>query len=1104
MARWCAWCRPPRQSPNDGRVSLARTAIRRPVALSMATVALLLLGGISLARLPVDLLPAIEYPSLVVRTFDESAAPTEMERLVTEPVERVASAIPGVERVESISRPGVSLVTLRFAWGTEMNFAVLQLREQLDLLRSSLPDGAERPEIVRSDPAEAPIATVTLTGADPQGTRELAGAVVRRRLEQLDGVAQAAVTGGREREVQVEIPARTLESLGLTLQGVAAAISASNQRTTGGTVLRGRTRFTVRTLGQLRSVEDLAAVVIARGDSAPPVVLGDIARIADGLREQETIARSNGREAVGVLVYKEPGANTVSVTRRLERELGVLRAQYPGLQISLASSQARFIQGAIGNVVQEMVAGAALAVLVLFLFLRDPRVPLVIGLVIPVSVVATFALLDAAGVSLNLISLGGLALGVGLLLDNAIVVVENIMRRRAGGLTPLRAAEAGTAEVTPAIVASTLTTIAVFGPIVYVRGVAGRLFAPLSLSVAAALAVSALAALTLVPMITARWALRAHGAQDRGSDPSRARRHGGAAHGPPAAGRPAPEPPLPASHAPARVRLTTPLLDAVERGFAWFTARYERALGIALEHPGATMGIVVACAAITLVVGASLPRSVLPGVDEGAFQASLVLPAGTPLERTDSAARSLEALLRANPAVDAVLTRAGRESGGLGDGGANMAVLSVRLRPGATAGAAMARLRPRLPAGVTLGREEAGPLAGVLGSGTNGLEVRVQREGSDGAAESAGGIAAAPESAAPARYANAIAARLATAPGLASVRVLGVSGHPELEITARPERTAAFGLEQSEVSQAVDGYLRGVPASGLAVFGRSIPILVRLPVAERSGAGSLRLVRVSGVPLRELVTVRERDGPAEVRRVDRVRTVVIAGNITAGGTRAAERTAAAVLARVPPPPGLRATIGGENEQVRSSVRSLSLAIALSVLLVYMILAAEFESLVHPLLVLLTVPLGTAGAAVALWLAGAGLNAVSLIGVVVLVGIVDNDAVVKVDFINAARRDGMQVREAVLAAGHARLRPIIINSLTAMLGVLPMALGIGPGAALQAPLAIALFGGLLSATVLTLVVVPVGYELSERARVRCAEALRRWLPRPPPRRGSEPV
>ena len=1037
-------------------MSLPRLSIARPVAVAMLFLAIALLGAISFRRLPVDLLPDVAYPKLVVHTTLPGAAPPEVERFLSEPVEQAVASVPGVQVVESVSREGLSLVTVRFAWGTDMDFAVLGVRERLDGLGERLPELASRPAVLRLDPRSEPVMALSVGGDAPlPELQELVEQVFRRRLEQIDGVAQAALTGGLQREIEVAVDPERLAALGLTLDDVSGALERANASAPGGTLRRGRYRYALRTLGEFQSVREIEAVPLApraAADSAlraGGLLLRDVATVTDGWRERESVARYDGVESVGLLVFKDAGANTVTVAEAVQRTLAELRRQYPQVKLEVAASQADFVSDAIDNVVGNLVQGAVLAFLVLLLFLRDVRFPVAIGLAIPISVIATFVLLDAFGVTLNIMSLGGLALGVGMLVDNSIVVLENVFRHRERGLGATEAAREGAEEVQRAITGSTLTTIAVFGPIVYLQGVAGELFGALSLAVAFSLLASLFVSLTLLPMLAARWG---DGAKP-GAVPGRRVRLGVA-------------------------RVVRPPLDAFDRGFARFAAAYERTLAWALDHRGRVLGLSFLLLAAAAAAGLSLERRLLPVVDQGEFTARLALPRGTPLARTEAEAKRLESLLLADPAVQAVFTRAGRRDALAGvetaESGPHSATLEVRLREGASTPAVLRRLRPGLEAGLAPGAlalesGEATAIGKLLGGSEADLAVRVRGQDLTGSLE----------------YARRLEARLAALSALANVRVGTELGQPELRLEIDRERAASYGIQPREVAATITGYMNGRVATELVDFDRKVPVVVRLPEAERHSLAALEGLQVRGVPLRELVRMRSTLGPTEIRREDQARLVAVHADVAGGGLEDALAAVRGAVGREPPPAGVRVEVGGENEEMRRSFRSLGFAFSLALLLVFMILAAEFESLVHPFIILLSVPMGLVGAVLALWAAGMGLSTMSLIGIVILAGIVDNDAVVKVDFINQARRRGLPLREAILEAGHARLRPILMTTVTTLLGLLPMAVAGGRGAELRAPLAVSIFGGLVTSTALTLIVLPVIYEAVEERRLRSA-------------------
>jgi HAE1 family hydrophobic/amphiphilic exporter-1 len=1029
-------------------VSLSRLAVRRPVAVAMLTLAAVFLGGISFVRLPIDLLPSIAYPRLVVHTRYPDVGPTEVERFVTEPIEQAVGRVPGVERVESVSREGVSLVTLRFAWGTDMDFAALNVREQLDNIRDNLPELAARPTVLRTDPNAEPIMAVSTTGRDLASVKDLAENVFKRRLEQIDGIAEAALTGGLEREIHVEVDPRLLETFGITVGSVADALDAANQSAPGGTVRRGRYRYALRTLGEFQTVEEIGRVPVGQGQRGL-ILLQDVAVVEDGFKDRESVARYQRSEAVGLLLFKESGANTVRVTEEVERVLDQLHAQYPDITIAVATAQAGFITDAISNVVQALVFGGILAFLVLFLFLHDPRYPVAIALAIPISVIVTFALLDLADVSLNIMSLGGLALGVGMLVDNSIVVLENIFRHREMGVEPREAAARGAEEVQMAVTASTLTTVAVFAPIVYVEGVAGELFGDLSIAVASALLASLVVALTLLPAMAARWG------------------HAPVAHGRVVRWIRA------VATAPARAvgRLAAPLLTAFDRRFAVFAEWYHRLLERALVNRGRVAAVAGGALAVGLLLGAAMERSVLPDVEQGEFTVHLTLPRGTPLEETEAAAARIEEAAAADPAVAAVFSRVGRQAAVAGvedeESGLNTARLEIRLAEGAHTPGVVEGLRGRLtgvpPDALAVETGTATALGRLLGGEDADIVIRARGDDLD---QLRG-------------YTRLALEHLGAVPVLTNVRLRTEEGQPEVRVEVNRERAAAYGIEPRRIAETVERYMRGAVATEYVDFDEKVPVMVRLPEEQRRSLGTLHTLQINGIPLRELVTLHEESGPGEVRRRDQARVMEIFADVSEGGLDPALVAARDAMRRVPAPRGVRYELGGANEERARSFRDLAFAFGLALLLVYMILAAQFESVVHPFTILLAVPLSTVGATVTLFVAGGGLNTMSLIGAVILVGIVVNDAIVKVEFINQLRAGGMPLREAILEAGRKRLRPILMTTVTTVLGLLPMALGVGRGADLRQPLALVVIGGLTSATALTLIVIPVAYTALDR-------------------------
>lgn len=1104
--------------------ALPETALRRPVATAMFCVAVVLLGAISFTRLPLDLLPDVSFPTLSVSTAYPGAGPSEVERFVTARVEEELSRIAGVRQVASRSREGVSLVDLRFHWGTDMDFAALHARERLDNLSEELPDGAERPTILSTDPTDEPVLSVAVTGRDLLSLRELSEAVFKRRLEQQDGVALAAVSGGPEPEIRVVVDPAGLRAHGLRVEEITRALDRANYSAPGGMIRRGRFQYSLRTLGQFEDVADLRRVPVprrggggrsGRGGSPGVVRLGDVADVREAFADRRTLARHDGEPAVGIQVYKESGANTVRVSERVDAVLRDLRSAYPEVTLAIASDQAQFVEDAISNVVQALLIGGLLAFGVLFLFLREPRYPVAVGLAIPLSVAAAFGLCHLADVSLNVMSLGGLALGVGMLVDNSIVVLENVFRHRdEEGRPPVEAAARGAGEVAGAITASTLTTVAVFGPVLYVEGVAGALFGDLSLAVAFSLLASLGVALTLLPVLSARVGGGGPGEGGEGIGeggdvgPGSGGRAGDRGGGPdarpgrigrsPVGGRMARVRALGrrALHVPrqalryvldsvretfrelgrwgrrAAVRTTAPVTALFDRGFRRFEAAYERALRWSLDHRPRVLGMAAAGLAAALLLGAGLPRGLMPEVDEGRFRVELELPVGTPLEATARAAERLEAMLRETEGVAGVFTRVGRSerpgAAGAGFAGPNQAVLEVRASAGGpSTPRVIEAFRGRVqdsgvdPRFVAVESGRATSLGRALALGSSDLAVVVRGSELDSLVA----------------VAERARERLEGVRGVADPRVDLERTQPELEIEVDRAAAARHGLTVEEVADALENYLRGARADrAFARFAEKIDIRVVLPEDARRDLGRVLGLTVGDVPVRELVRVREGYGPVEIRREDQTRTVRVLADVTGGGLAGTVERVRGGLEGVELPELTTLEVGGANQQMRESFRSLFFAFGLALFLVYLILAAQFESVVQPVVVLVSVPLAAVGAVAALWLARDGINVMSGIGFVILVGIVVNDAIIKIDFINQRRAEGLGRRAAILEAGRLRLRPIVMTTVTTVLGLTPLALGWGAGADLRAPLAVAVIGGLLSATFLTLIVVPVVYSL----------------------------
>ncbi len=1021
-------------------MSLPALALRRPVTTVAATLALVLLGAVSLGRLPVSLLPDVALPVLTIRTNFPGAAAPEVSRFIAEPIEEAIAASPGLVELRSVSRNGQATTTARFSWGTAMAATVLNVRERLDNARARLPERAERPTLLTSDPGERPIAILAITGpGDLRSLARTAQEVHARRLEQLDGVASVAVVGAPADEIRIALEPDRLRALGLTPGDVAKAVTDANVGAPGGTVRRGQFRFSVRALTEFASPTEIGDTPI--GPAGSGIRLADVGTVSLGAADPKAVVRLGGASALGLVVYKDAGANTVAVTRHLYDAIATLRAEFPDARLTVVAAQAGFVTDALSNLAQEIIAGGLLSILVILLLMGSVRSSMAVALIVPLSVLVSLVLLQWAGVTINVLSLGGLALGVGLLVDNAIVVAEATGRRREAGTPPREAARVAAEEVTGPLVAGTLTTLLVFGPIVFVRGLAAALFRDLSLSVVATLAVSLILALTLMPVLTVgRRGYR---------DPA------------------ATEPPPPRWYARLLARLAPTgrrFAEAYERGMVWSLAR-----------PRAVFSLSLAGLLITLGIAWQLPREILPQVDEGVIVATLKLPEGTALEETvrqvarfeDAAGRlgATNVYGRVGAATDEEILA------GVDPGSPATAQLIVPVPPGRSAPAfadALRRALPDLAQGVLAldlaGQSEFGSLIG-----REGRVVRVE--------------VSAPRPADAERWADTARAALRGLATLADVRDAYSGSQPVVEIGLERGQIARRGLTVERVADALAGGLGGVPASELRETDRRTPITVRLAGNANENLAAALATVVGGVPVGQLVTVRETRAPIEVVRIDQRPVSVVDAVAERGGTARAARDVGRALSARMSPPGVTWRVGGADVERRRTTSELGLVAVLSVALMFLVLAGEFASFATPLLVMTTVPLAGAGGIALLWLTGQSLNAVSLIGLIVMIGLADNEAVIKLDAIQRFRAQGHSIEESILLGGRQRLRAIAMTSLTTIVGVLPLAFGIGGGGQLYQPLAAAVIGGSITATLVTFFLLPTAYAVVERWKER---------------------
>lgn len=1024
-------------------MNLPRFSVRRPVFTSMMTLIVIVLGVVALGRLQIDLLPAVEIPRLTVRTDYEGASPEVMERLVTQIVEEIVATVPGVQEMNSTSSEGSSRVRVTFGPGTDIDTAALDVQTRLEDEISEFPDDIESPRVSKFDIASYPVVILGISSdLDPVELTELVEDQVRYRFGRIPGVAQVDPWGGFNREVRIELDPDRLKALGLPLNGLLETIRDANIDLPTGTIDQGRYEVTLRAPAEFEDLDELRSQVVAVREGVP-VTLGQIAQVNDTYQKLTRIVRVNGERGLRLGIRKESEANTVEVASAILQEIEAVNDDFPQIQVVAISNQGNFIERSIANVARSVLYGGVLAVVVLLFFLRNVRSTSVIAISIPISILATLAVVFISGLTINLMTLGGLALGVGMMVDSSIVVLENIFRRRQEeGEAPPEAAVAGTNEVGGAIIASTITTLVIFLPLVFVRGVTGILFKEFAYVVVISLVCSLLVALTMVPMLSSRL-LKSSSDQ---ADPAR------------------PKP-----------RSWLGRADALAEGFfIGLENTYRGLLNRALRHRIVSIGATLLLLGLCLLLVPFIGSEFLPPSDEGEVSVTGEMEIGTRLDLVNRQTMLIEKVVNANvPEATAKIVSVGA-SGWRPDSGASGSIaltltpsgerdrsnkdiaedLRERLEgtiPGMT-------IRTRAPEGQNL-------LDRILPDG-GGLNVEVR--GYELATLDA--------------LADQVAKRIADVPGVTDVDPGRRTGVPQERLTIDRAKAADLGLTVRQVAEALETAVSGRLAGEYRAAGNSYPIRVQLKDAQQVPLEDILDLTLStgdgtDVALRNLVTTEPGRGPAVIDRKERQRTVSIEVNIADRDLGSVAADIEARLDQIARPVGYDINVAGSYEEQQESFRELLTSIALALVLVYMVLASQYESLRDPLVVMLSVPMAAIGVLLTLFLTGTTLNVQSYIGCIMLGGIVVNNAILLVDQAGHLRTHaGLAPREAVVEAGRRRMRPILMTSLTTMLGLLPLALGLGEGADQQSPLARAVIGGLLASMLITLVIVPVAYTL----------------------------
>ncbi len=1068
-------------------MSIVDVAIKRPVTIWMFVLAVLLFGMVSLSRLAVNLLPELSYPTLTIRTNYEGAAPAEIELLISKPIEEAIGIVKNVRNVRSISKAGQSDVVLEFNWGTDMDMASLNVREKLDILR--LPLDIKKPLLLRFNPSLDPIMRLAIVSDKPitdlKSVRIFAEEQVKRRLESSSGVASVRVGGGLEQEIHIEVDQYKLNHHQITLQHLIKRLSEENINLAGGRIRDVSQDYLVRTINQFKNIEEIKQLIVKQNE-LKIVRLRDVAFISDSHKERDSITQVNGKESIEISLYKEGDANSVAVSKSVLNQLSTINKILPdGLKIDVIYNQAEFIESAVDEVKIAGFIGGILAMIILYLFLRNVWTTFIISLSIPISIIATFNFMYGNNISLNIMSLGGIALAIGLLVDGAIVVLENIARYKEQGLGPKEAASKGTKEVSTAIIASTLTTMAVFFPLAFVEGIAGQLFSDQAMAITFALLASLITSITLIPMLASREKRVVQ------LNPEV---------------QPSPKKTAPMTKTgkiifwllwpfkqilmiliywiplfisivlKTLVKLVTKLasvtMSPIANGFNvtynGLATRYARILNNSLQWPKLTLVSIILLSLGAIPLSKQLGSELLPPMAQGEFYVDVLLPTGAKLDTTERQLTQLAETANSHPSVDKTYSVIGTGSllnASPGQSGDNWGRINIVMKQGENKNKeqeVIQVIRNTLHSmpGLTTNIERPqlltfkAPIQIVLSS----YDLETLAVVSD-------------------KLVNA----LNSSPILNDISPTLKDGNPEISLEFRHARLAQLGLTAAEVSDIVATQIGGKVATRFSIADRKVDILVRTSQLKRNSIADLEQVIINpqankAVTLAEVAVISMTTGPSEINRLQQERVALINVNFNEGDLASAVAIVRDIMAETQIPLNVQWSIDGQNEDMEVSFQSLMMALGLAIFMVYIVMASQFESLLHPLLILFTVPLAGAGSIYGLYLTGTNLSVVVFIGFIMLAGIVVNNAIVLIDRINQLRIEGLSKIEAIKQSSATRLRPIIMTTLTTTLGLLPLAIGMGDGAEMRTPMALTVIFGLVFATILTLLFIPSLYLL----------------------------
>lgn len=1011
-------------------MKLSEFAVKRSVTIAMVFLMIVLLGFVSMQKLNLDLLPQMELPMAVVITSYGNVGPEEVENIITRPMEGSLGTVNGIKNLHSISQQGSSMILAEFSWGTDMNFAVNQMRDKLEMVSSFLPSEVEKPLIIKMDPNLMPLMVLGITGDnDLASLDKLATDVIQPRLEKIEGVASVALSGGLQREIRVSAIPQRLQAYGVTLDQIISQLRLENRDSSVGVIEEGLKEQVLRVVGEFESVQDIENVQIPLVTGGY-VRLAEIALVEDTLKDNNQFVYMNGEPCLQISLQKQTDANTVQVSQDVNAELATMQKELPqNIQVNVAMDQAEYIQLSIDNVKGNAVSGAILAIIILFLFLRNFRSTLIIAIAIPISIIATFTLLYFGGLTLNIITLGGLALGVGMMVDNSIVILENIYRYRQEGHSQTGAATKGAQEVALAVTASTLTTIVVFLPIVYIEGLSSQIFRPLALTVSFSLLASLFVSLTLVPMLSAKI-LKVESLEEKRGISLKV------------------------------FRVWTGFFTSLEE-------LYRRILAWAIKHRKtvvlATLFLFLASIAAIPLVGMEF----MPKQDSGQYSVNITLPNGTAVQETERVTHLVSEYIEEFPEHEWAIYAVGVAGDMISAGtSSEKATISGKLKEKSQRERTIDEVLDELR---------------VKCAGIPGVKIEIMSMDTMSMSGSSISVGLTGDNLEVLRImANTVAERVKSIEGTREVKTSFEEGRPEIHLKLQREKAEQYGISTMQLSSLLTTAITGTTATQYHEGGEEINVRVVIDDKYGQNINNLEALTISSptgalVPLKDIAKLETVAGPTSIVRYNQSRQVTVTGDIFGRDLNSVMQDVQTVLGDITVPPGVQLEFGGANKEMVEAFQDLSLALILAIILVYMVLASQFEGLLFPFIIMFSIPPTLIGVVSGLFLTGRTLNVTSFIGIIMLAGIVVNNAIVLIDYINTLRRrDGMPREEAVLKAGPVRLRPILMTSLTTILALIPLCLGIGEGAELSAPMATTVAGGLTVSTVITLVLIPCLY------------------------------